>query len=116
MDEQEFEEILTYLSKNKYPESIKSKDSRSNWRKKCRPFLCCKDGLYYNHKKYGALLAVKGVKDKNRVIEKCHIQADGKHHGINRTWVCLFYKYSNITVVKFQSNEKYHVLQMCYDQ
>lgn len=116
MDEQEFEEILTYLSKNKYPESIKSKDSRSNWRKKCRPFLCCKDELYYNHKKYGALLAVKGVKDKNRVIEKCHIQADGKHHGINRTLKKISTNYYWKTIAKDVHNYVKMVCQSCIDQ
>lgn len=85
MEEQEFDEILTYLSKNKYPESIKSKDSRSNWRKKCRPFTYCKDELYYNHKKYGVLQVVKGIKEKRKIIECSHLQSDGRHHGINRT-------------------------------
>ncbi|XP_042220506.1 uncharacterized protein LOC121865220 isoform X2 [Homarus americanus] len=100
MDEQEFDEILTYLSKSKYPDSIKSKDSRSNWRKKCRPFTYCKNELYYNHKKYGALLAVKGIKDKRRIIESSHLQSDGRHHGINRTLKKISTNYYWKTIAK----------------
>ncbi|KAK8728040.1 hypothetical protein OTU49_009357 [Cherax quadricarinatus] len=100
MDEQEFDEILTYLSKSKYPENIKSKDSRSNWRKKCRPFTYCKDQLYYNHKKYGALEAVRGVKDKRKIIESSHLQPDGRHHGINRTLKKISTNYYWKTIAK----------------
>ena len=85
MEDQEFEEILTYLSRNKYPEAINTKDLRSNWRKKCRPFSHYKNKLYYNHKKHGALLVVKGVKNKKKIIETNHIKPDDHHMGINKT-------------------------------
>ncbi|KAK8377550.1 hypothetical protein O3P69_013885 [Scylla paramamosain] len=100
MDEKEFEEILNFVSKSKYPENIKSKDSRSNWRKKCRPFTCCKDELFYNHKKYGTLLVVKGIKEKKRIIESSHLQHDGRHHGINRTLKKISTNYYWRTIAK----------------
>ncbi|XP_064115938.1 uncharacterized protein LOC135221891 [Macrobrachium nipponense] len=100
MEEQEFEEILTYLARSKYPESINTKDSRSNWRKKCRPFTHCKHKLYYNHKKYGALLVVKGVKSKKKIIESNHIQSDDHHIGINKTLKKIITHYYWKTIAK----------------
>nr|XP_045621486.1 uncharacterized protein LOC123772409 [Procambarus clarkii] len=116
MDEHEFEEILTYLSGSKYPENIKTKDSRSNWRKKCRPFTYCKDQLYYNHKKYGALLAVKGVKDKRKIIESSHLQPDGRHHGINRTLKKISTNYYWKTIAKDVHNYVKIECQTCTEQ
>lgn len=100
MEEQEFDEILTYLARSKYPESINTKDSRSNWRKKCRPFTHCKNKLYYNHKKYGPLLVVKGVKSKKKIIESNHIQSDDHHTGINKTLKKIITHYYWKTIAK----------------
>lgn len=116
MDEQEFDEILTYLSKSKYPDGIKSKDSRSNWRKKCRPFTYCKDKLFYNHRKYGALLAVKGVKEKKRILESSHLQSDGRHHGINRTLKNISNNFYWKTIAKDVHNYVKEKCQTCIEQ
>ncbi|KAK4298242.1 hypothetical protein Pmani_029400 [Petrolisthes manimaculis] len=116
MEEQEFEEILTYLSKSKYPQYIRSKDRRSNWRKKCRPFTYCKDVLYYNHKKYGALMVIKGVKEKRRIIESSHLQSDGRHHGINRTLKKICTNYYWKTIAKDVQNYIKVECQTCIDQ
>ncbi|XP_076041275.1 uncharacterized protein LOC143025465 [Oratosquilla oratoria] len=100
MESQEYLEIFNYLSKNKYPESIKSKDSRSNFRKKCRPFQNIKEELLYYHKKYGHLKVVKGQEEKLKVIKECHQQLDGRHYGINRTLKKISTRYYWKTIAK----------------
>ena len=49
MDEKNYEEIIYFVKHGNYPVTVKDKNKKRNFRRRCKPFIF-DDGLYYNKK------------------------------------------------------------------
>ena len=85
MDDEEYDNIVNYLSAKTCPSSF-TKNQKKTLRRKCKNF--CWDEKQCNlwYVKHGKRrLVIKGKQQKLRVLEECHLSEFGGHVGRDNT-------------------------------
>ena len=77
-----FQDIFTFISRQAYPDGIRDKGKKANFRRACKPFCIVDNKLYYNRKqKNGEPLKVQVLWNEQEV--KCVLQEI--HEGFGET-------------------------------
>ena len=88
---EEYVDVYAYLESNKYPEGL-LKDSKRNWRRKCRENFKIENGQLFHRKgdrkavkeqeqEHGSnewKLCIKTSEEKERIMRSCHSSVTGK--------------------------------------